>query len=138
MVSGDTLLIGHDIRVSIAMLGELARRYHAIAVLKGRVTLIADPDGKVCINTTGNPGMATGGMGDTLTGVIGALLAQDVAHASKQGDQHVDPLYSVALAVHLHGIAGDISAATRGEAGLTAGDVIDCLPAAFSRLVLEG
>ena len=122
----------------IGSVRELARRYHAIAVLKSRVTLIADPDGKVCINTTGNPGMATGGMGDTLTGVIGALLAQDAAHASKQGNPHVDPLYSAALGVHLHGIAGDISAATRGEAGLTAGDVIDCLPTAFLRLVNEG
>lgn len=116
---------------------ELARRYAAVAVLKGRYTLIADPDGMVCINTTGNPGMATGGMGDALTGIIGALMAQETALSGKHADCHTAPLFTAALGVHLHGIAGDMAAATRGEAGLTAGDVIDHLPAAFSRLILE-
>ena len=65
---------------------ELATRYHAVAVLKGRYTLIADADGDIIINTTGNPGMATGGAGDTLTGIIGGLLAQDVAPVDKSSE----------------------------------------------------
>ena len=63
---------------------ELATRYHAIALLKGRYTLIADMDGDIIINTTGNPGMATGGAGDTLTGIIGGLLAQNARRWDKR------------------------------------------------------
>jgi ADP-dependent NAD(P)H-hydrate dehydratase / NAD(P)H-hydrate epimerase len=116
---------------------KLARKFHAIAVLKGRHTLIASPDGAVCINTTGNPGMATGGMGDTLTGVIGALLAQGAASAGRRAEEGTAPLRIAALGVHLHGIAGDIAARAVGESGLTAGDVIDRLPQARSALASE-
>jgi NAD(P)H-hydrate epimerase len=115
----------------------IADRYHATVVLKGRYSLIADPDGSVCINTTGNPGMATGGMGDTLTGIIGSLVAQDLASRTVPDRERTSILSAVALGVHLHGIAGDIAADARGEAGIVAGDVIDCLPAARSRLVPE-
>ncbi len=124
----------------IASVRELAKRYGAIVVLKGRYTVVADPEGRVRINSTGNPGMATGGMGDTLTGIVGALLSQDLAPARDITDEEAyrsaiaDPLDVVALAVALHGFAGDLAAHSIGETGLLAGDVIDCLPAALRRL----
>ena len=116
---------------------ELALRYQAVAVLKGRHTLIADAGGTVHINTTGNPGMATGGMGDTLTGIIGAILAQDIAQSKRFNCPQVAALDAASLGVHVHGLAGDIVAEERGEAGLTAGDVIDRLPVALSRLMMD-
>lgn len=119
---------------------ELARRYDAVAVLKGRHTLIANPEGQVYINTSGNPGMATGGMGDTLTGIIGGILAQNVAGAKRaqsgKRESRTSALDSATLGVHLHGVAGDMVAAAKGERGLTAGDVIEYLPAALR--LLEG
>jgi hydroxyethylthiazole kinase-like uncharacterized protein yjeF len=119
---------------------ELARRYRATVVLKGRYTLIADVQGNVHINTSGNPGMASGGMGDTLTGILGGLLAQAVAPLRTIDDTNtfrteaVPPLEVVALGVFLHGLAGDLAAAAHGEAGLVAGDLIDHLPAALRLL----
>lgn len=92
----------------------------AVVVLKGARTIIAYPDGEVYINTNGNPGMATGGTGDVLTGVIAGLIAQGVT------------THAAAIAgVHIHGLAGDIAAATRGTIGLVAGDVVEALPAAI-------
>jgi NAD(P)H-hydrate epimerase len=95
-------------------------------VLKGARTLIAEPDGRVLINPTGNPGMASGGTGDVLTGIIGALLARgiDAAHAAPAG-------------VYLHGLAGDVAAERVGEEALIAGDVIEALGEAFRRLADE-
>ncbi|HLJ55831.1 MAG TPA: NAD(P)H-hydrate dehydratase [Chthonomonadaceae bacterium] len=116
----------------VAAVRGLARKFHAVAVLKGRYTLIAEPDGRVYINTSGNPGMASGGMGDALTGVVGALEAQWTKMADG-ADQPMTRTLAVALAVHLHGVAGDLAANDR-EAGMTAGDLIDCLPAARARL----
>jgi hydroxyethylthiazole kinase-like uncharacterized protein yjeF len=86
--------------------------HHAYVVLKGHRTLIATPDGKVFINPTGNPGMATGGTGDVLTGVIAGWLAQllDAEAACKLG-------------VYVHGMAGDLAEADEGEISMTAGDV---------------
>jgi NAD(P)H-hydrate epimerase len=95
---------------------EIARNFasahHVYVVLKGHRTLIATPDGKVFINPTGNPGMATGGTGDVLTGMIAAWLAQllDAEAACK-------------LAVYLHGMAGDLAEADEGEVGMTSADV---------------
>jgi hydroxyethylthiazole kinase-like uncharacterized protein yjeF len=101
---------------------EAARRYRAWIVLKGAHTLLADPDGRLWINTTGNPGMATGGTGDVLTGVIGGLLAQAI------------PLPEAAeAAIYLHGLAGDLAARQVGETSLIAGDLIAQLPAAFQQ-----
>jgi ADP-dependent NAD(P)H-hydrate dehydratase / NAD(P)H-hydrate epimerase len=82
-------------------------------VLKGHRTLIATPDEKVFINPTGNPGMATGGTGDVLTGMIAAWLAQllDAEAACK-------------LAVYLHGMAGDLADADEGEVALTSADLV--------------
>jgi hydroxyethylthiazole kinase-like uncharacterized protein yjeF len=102
----------------------LANRYQAVAVLKGSRTLVSD--GRlVSVNTTGNPGMATAGSGDALTGVIGALLAQGC-----------NPWDAVRLGVALHGYAGDISARGRG-AGLITGDLINSIPDAISSMLGE-
>ncbi len=119
---------------------ELASRFRAVAVLKGRHTLIADPEGAVAINTTGNPGMATGGTGDALTGAVGGLLAQGLAPGKDLEDLEayraatLGSAEAAALAVYLHGAAGDRAAARVGEAGLVAGDLIACLPAAIREL----
>ena len=124
----------------VATVKELARKYHAVAVLKGRFTLISDPSGKVIINTTGNPGMATGGSGDTLTGILGGLLSQAFAHGNKTDSddeflqQSAPPLEVAALGVYLHGLAGDIAAERIGNVGLIAGDIIEAVPAAIQRL----
>ncbi len=126
----------------MAAVRELARRFRAVALLKGRYTLISDPNGSVSINTTGNPGIATGGSGDTLTGILGGLVAQDFASGKATHEistfraaTHA-PADLVALGVYLHGVAGDLAAAKGGEIGLVAGDLIAELPAAIR--MLEG
>jgi NAD(P)H-hydrate epimerase len=102
---------------------EVARAFastHGVhVVLKGHRTLVASPDGAVAINTTGNPGMATAGAGDVLTGMIAAWVAQ--LHGADDAAR---------LAVYLHGLAGDLAATERGEVALVAGDLIDRLGAA--------
>lgn len=97
-----------------------ARNLNVILVLKGAPTIIGSPDGYVFINSTGNPGMATAGMGDVLTGVIAGLVAQGMS-----------PLDGALAGVYLHGLAGDISKSKMGEAGLIAGDVLQNLPLAM-------
>jgi hydroxyethylthiazole kinase-like uncharacterized protein yjeF len=99
--------------------GELARRHGAVAVLKGHGTIVTD--GQVFYrNRTGNPGMATGGTGDVLTGLIGGLLAA-----------RMSPFDAAVLGVHLHGLAGDLAASRVSEPALTAGDLLDSLGPAF-------
>ena len=94
---------------------ELAQRYHATAVLKGNGSIIASPDASWLINTSGNPGMASAGMGDVLTGMISSLLAQGA-----------DARAAAAAAVWLHGAAADsLTAQGQGPLGITASDVID-------------
>jgi NAD(P)H-hydrate epimerase len=95
----------------------------AVVVLKGRATLVAEPGGEVSINPTGNPGLATGGTGDVLAGCIGALVAQGY-----------EVFAAAQLGVYLHGLAADLLAADRGEAGLSARDVADALPRAAAAL----
>ncbi len=97
----------------------------AIAVLKGQYSLIADADGEVFVNPTGNPGMATGGAGDVLTGMIAGLLAQF---------PQAPRLELTAAAVYLHGRAGDAAAARAGEMSLIAGDITAALPAAIAEV----
>lgn len=101
----------------------MASETGAIVVLKGHQSLVATPDGAVHLNLTGNPGMATGGTGDVLTGLIGSFLAQEL-----------DPLAAARLGVYLHGGAGDLAAAEHGEPGLAALDLVEQLPAAIERL----
>ena len=83
--------------------------------------MIAAPDGRLLVNCTGNAGMATGGMGDVLSGIIGALLGQGL-----------DALSAAALGVYFHGLAGDIAVHDTGEMGLTAADIVDYLPAVLA------
>ena len=105
----------------------IARRFAAsrntIVVLKGYKTAVAAPSGETWINCTGNPGMATGGTGDILTGMLAGLLAQHPR----------EPLLATIAAVHLHGMAGDIAAEKMGEHSLVATDLIHALPEAFAR-----
>ncbi len=98
----------------------LAVRTGCVVVLKGAGTLVAAPDGRVLISSSGNPGMATGGAGDVLTGCIGALLAAGMA-----------PFDAAACGAFLHGLAGDIASIDHGLDGLTAGGIVDALPKAF-------
>jgi len=100
----------------------LARETQTIVVLKGERTLVAEPSGRAAVAGTGNPGMATGGTGDVLAGVVGSLLARHGA------------LLSATAAVVVHGRAGDLAARQRGEEGLTAGDVVEALPAAIESI----
>src|SRR4029077_1169033 len=97
-----------------------AREHELIVVLKGHRTLIAQPDGTVWVNTTGNPGMATGGTGDILTGMIAGLIAQNPDHIAD----------AAIAAVHLHGLAGDVARESMGEHSLVATDLLAGLPEA--------
>ena len=101
-----------------------AREHELIVVLKGHRTLIAAPDGAVWVNPTGNPGMATGGTGDILTGMVAGLIAQHPRHA----------LAATALAVYLHGLAGDLASESVGESSLVATDLLRFLPQAFAEM----
>jgi len=100
----------------------LARDWGVYLIMKGAATLVASPEGEVYVNSTGNPGMATGGSGDVLTGIIAGLVAQGLK-----------PFQACAAGVFLHGLAGDLAAKERGFAGLTAGDLIRFLPAAWEK-----
>jgi NAD(P)H-hydrate epimerase len=100
----------------------LAADHDVTVVLKGARTLVTMPDGAVLINPTGNPGMATGGTGDVLSGICGALLAQGLS-----------PERAAAVAVYAHGMAGDLAAATRGQMGLIASDLLAELGRVWSR-----
>lgn len=108
------------VRDRIGAARSLSRATRALVVLKGMATVVAAPDGRVFVNQTGNPGMATAGSGDVLTGVVGALLAR-----------RLDPLAATLFAVHIHGRAGDLAAAALGEEGLIAGDILEHLPEAL-------
>jgi NAD(P)H-hydrate epimerase len=95
---------------------DLAASRQIHVVLKGHRTVIAAPDGSVALNMTGNPGMATGGSGDVLAGMVGAWCAQ-----------LLDPQAACQLAVYLHGLAGDLAAADEGEIAMSARDIVDHL-----------
>ena len=99
------------------------RDYNGTIVLKGAHTVVIAPDSNLYFNSTGNPGMATGGSGDVLTGVVLALLAQDIT-----------AIDAARVAVYAHGLAGDIAAECKGHRALVAGDIVECLPAAWKEL----
>ena len=103
---------------------EFANQQGVTLVLKGAPTVTADPNGNVWINSTGNPGMATAGMGDVLTGIIAGLMAQNVPSEKAS-----------VLGVYLHGLAGDLAAERSGMHGLIAGDVLQTIPQAISLLI---
>jgi ADP-dependent NAD(P)H-hydrate dehydratase len=99
-----------------------AEEHKVVLVLKGHGTVVTDGD-RVYVNNSGNPGMATGGTGDVLGGLIGALIAQGM-----------EPFAAAQLGVHLHGLAGDLARDDIGETGLIASDLIAYLPKAFQDL----
>ncbi|MCD6086958.1 MAG: NAD(P)H-hydrate dehydratase [Candidatus Hydrothermae bacterium] len=102
---------------------EFAVKHGVVLVLKGAPTVIGTPGGFLWINTTGNPGLASGGTGDVLTGMIASLLAQGVP-----------PVESAIAGVYLHGLAGDLAAADLSEYSLMAGDLLDYIPDAINFL----
>ena len=102
-----------------ALAVEFARARNLVVVLKGRGTIVTDGQ-RVYENTTGNPGMAKGGSGDLLTGIIAALLGQ-----------HLSPFEAAQFGVYVHGLAGDLACAPIGEVSLLPSDVLDFLPSAF-------
>lgn len=102
---------------------DFARTHRLIVVLKGHRTIVADASGSAWVNTTGNPGMATGGTGDILTGMVAGLIAQ---HPKRI-------LTAAVMAVFLHGLAGDVACERVGEESLVATDLVRCLPEAFRR-----
>jgi NAD(P)H-hydrate epimerase len=120
LLGGDAATINAD-RIGAAR--EAARLTRCVVVLKGHQTLIAEPDGHVNVNPTGNPGMASGGMGDVLGGVIAALLARGI-----------DSFDAAAAGVYLHGLSADLLKEEQGDTGLAALDVAERMPLAIQRL----
>ena len=120
-------LIGSDIATVQSQRPKLAAEFAAahgvIVLLKGQGTVITDGD-RIAINRTGNPGMATGGSGDVLTGLIAALLAQGM-----------QPFDAAQLGAHLHGLAGDLAASELSQPGLIASDLPRYLAAAWRRVL---
>ena len=118
-------LLGCDIPTVQArrreLAAEFARTHGVVVVLKGNGTVVTDGQ-RVYVNTTGNPGMATGGSGDVLGGLIAALLGQQL-----------EPFAAAQLGVYLHGLAGDLARGQVGETSLIAADLLDFLPRAFQR-----
>ncbi len=100
-----------------------AKKFNCVVVLKGSMSVIANPTGEVFINPTGNPAMATAGAGDVLSGIIGGLLAQ-----------RVDPFQAAACGVYIHGRAGDILSQELGESGIVAGDLKRLIPFAVESI----
>ena len=100
---------------------QFARAHEVIVVLKGHRTLVVQPHGEAWVNTTGNPGMSTGGTGDILTGMVAAMIAQNPK----------DAMLAICAAVHLHGLAGDVMRGRVGEHSLVATDLLLGLPEAF-------
>ena len=104
---------------------ELAAYLQSYIIVKGAWTAIVTPEGNFYFNPTGNPGMATGGSGDVLTGILLGLLAQGYSREE-----------ACKLGVYIHGLAGDIAAEEKTQMGMTAADIIEALPAAWKKLTL--
>jgi len=102
---------------------EFARDHNCVVVLKGHRTLVVDPCGDVYENKTGNPGMASAGVGDVLSGIIGALCAQGVSSFD-----------AAMIGVYTHGQAGDMAAKEKGEYGLIASDIVEKIPDALRKI----
>jgi NAD(P)H-hydrate epimerase len=100
-----------------------ANRFRCVTVLKGACAIVAEPQRELTVNPTGNPGMASGGTGDVLTGMIAGLIAQRLI-----------AFEAAAAATYLHGLAGDIAASRVGEASLVAGDLLEAVPTAIQRV----
>lgn len=120
LIGEDVSLIQRD-RKGIAR--RVSRRYNCITVLKSARTVIANPRGDIYINETGNPGMATGGVGDILTGMIASFIGQGLT-----------PFGAAKLAVYLHGCTGDLAMREKGEIALIASDLLRKLPTVYKNL----
>ncbi len=107
----------------LELLTSMAQHHQIFIILKGAHSMIASPKGEIFFNSTGNPGMATGGSGDVLTGILAALLAQKYS-----------PLEASLLGVYLHGLSGDLSAQELTEESVTAGSIIQHIPNAFKMI----
>jgi NAD(P)H-hydrate epimerase len=104
---------------------EAAASWNAFVILKGFHTILATPDGRVFVNTTGNPGLAKGGSGDVLTGILAGLTAEFGLRSWER---------TLGLGIYLHGLAADLAAPKVGETAMLATDVIESLPVAFAEL----
>ncbi|MFB3062187.1 MAG: NAD(P)H-hydrate dehydratase, partial [Candidatus Binatia bacterium] len=123
LMGSDTATINRD---RVGMTRSFAREYRCHVVLKGARSVIATSDGRVYINPTGNAGMASGGMGDALAGILAGMLAQGLG-----------PEEALKLGVFLHGFVGDQVALSHGDIGLIASDVVEGLPQGIQRLKEE-
>jgi len=115
--------IGYIDKNRIDVTINFAREWNVVLVLKGAPTVIASPDGRCYLNTTGNSALATAGSGDVLTGVIAGLCAQGI-----------DLLQSAVLGVYIHGLSGDLAAEEKTEYGVIAGDVMENIPEAIKTI----
>jgi len=100
-----------------------ANKYNVVCVLKGHRTVVARPVGKAYVNNTGNPGMAKGGTGDVLTGMIASFIGQGIG-----------PFEAASLGVYLHGLAGDLAAKEKGQVSMLASDLLEKIPEAIRSL----
>ena len=107
----------------VAFVREQAREHRVVLLLKGHQSLVASPEGDVWINSTGNPGLATGGTGDVLTGLIAGLLARGY-----------DPVMACRLGALVHGLAADLALGENGVESFSATDLLQSLPEAFAEL----
>jgi ADP-dependent NAD(P)H-hydrate dehydratase / NAD(P)H-hydrate epimerase len=119
MMKKDAELIGEQ---RLEMAKELASDTGCVVCLKGHKTVIAEASGRSFVNNTGNSGMATGGSGDVLTGIIASFIGQGL-----------EPYSASVSAVYLHGLAGDIACQKKGAFSMIASDIIECLPEAFAK-----
>ena len=104
----------------------LAEEYNIYIALKGARTLIAEPGGEIYLNPTGNPGMATAGAGDVLSGIIAGLISQKLSLSN-----------ALSSAVYLHGLSGDIASINIGQMSLMAGDILDSIPEAVREVIAD-
>jgi NAD(P)H-hydrate epimerase len=109
-------------RLEVAV--DFAKKFEVYVVLKGAGTIISTPEGKVYFNQTGNPGMASGGMGDVLTGLIGGFLAQGY-----------EPWKAASLGVYIHGRAGDMASQKIGKWGFGAEELAGFIPSVISEIL---
>jgi NAD(P)H-hydrate epimerase len=119
--------IGELLPHTASVAHEIAKRYGAICVMKDHETAVSDGGDRIYINKSGNSGMATGGSGDVLAGILGGLLSQN-----SKATPSLSPLEAVALGVYIHGLAGDAAAIKLGEYSLMASDIIDALPSVLN------
>ena len=119
--------IGELLPHTASVAHEIAERYGAVCVMKDHESAVSDGGERVYINKSGNSGMATGGSGDVLAGILGGLLSQNSKAAIS-----LPKLEAVALGVYIHGLAGDAAAIKLGEYSLMATDIIDALPSVLN------